>query len=115
MQLNTTIVIMIYVLFILQNDIAGSMVSENGKTMVDAIGDITRGIEVVEHCLAMPSLMMGESMEQVLNVHTETLIHTYTNTHRHRWVCLCMYICVCVCMYTYINLKICKWMYKSTS
>mmetsp|Transcript_72638 Transcript_72638/g.117802 ORF Transcript_72638/g.117802 Transcript_72638/m.117802 type:complete len:498 (-) Transcript_72638:465-1958(-) len=48
-----------------KDDIACSMVSENGKTMVDAIGDITRGIEVVEHCLAMPSLMMGESMEQI--------------------------------------------------
>eukprot|EP00961_Rhodomonas_salina_P153224 2063115-Rhodomonas_salina.3 len=32
---------------------------ENGKTKVDAIGDVTRGIEVVEHALAMPTLMMG--------------------------------------------------------
>ena len=32
---------------------------------VDAIGDITRGIEVVEHCLAMPSLMTGEAVEQI--------------------------------------------------
>ena len=48
-----------------KEDIAMCMVAENGKTKVDAIGDITRGIEVVEHCLAMPSLMMGEAVEQI--------------------------------------------------
>jgi hypothetical protein len=40
---------------------------ENGKTKVDALGDVTRGIEVVEHSLAMPTLMMGDSIEQITN------------------------------------------------
>jgi malonate-semialdehyde dehydrogenase (acetylating)/methylmalonate-semialdehyde dehydrogenase len=35
-----------------KEDIATSIVAENGKTMVDALGDVTRGIEVVEHCIA---------------------------------------------------------------
>jgi hypothetical protein len=40
---------------------------ENGKTKIDAIGDVTRGIEVVEHSLAMPTLMMGDAIEQISN------------------------------------------------
>ena len=57
-----------------KEDIAMCMVAENGKTKVDAIGDITRGIEVVEHCLAMPSLMMGEAVEQISsNMDTKTI------------------------------------------
>lgn len=57
-----------------KEDIADCMVAENGKTKVDAIGDITRGIEVVEHCLAMPSLMMGEAVEQISsNMDTKTI------------------------------------------
>jgi len=45
--------------------IADVIVAENGKTKVDAMGDVFRGIEVVEHALAMPSLTMGEAMEQI--------------------------------------------------
>jgi len=36
------------------------IVAENGKTRVDAEGDIARGLEVIEHSCAMPTLMMGE-------------------------------------------------------
>jgi malonate-semialdehyde dehydrogenase (acetylating) / methylmalonate-semialdehyde dehydrogenase len=57
-----------------KEDIAASIVAENGKTMVDALGDVTRGIEVVEHCIAMPSLMMGEAVEQISsNMDTKTV------------------------------------------
>ena len=57
-----------------KEDIATSIVAENGKTMVDALGDVTRGIEVVEHCIAMPSLMMGEAVEQISsNMDTKTV------------------------------------------
>jgi len=48
-----------------QDDIAKSIVTEQGKTMVDARGDVFRGIEVVEHCAAMPTLIMGETVENV--------------------------------------------------
>ena len=38
---------------------------ENGKTLEEARGSVRRGIEVVEFACGMPTLMMGESMEQV--------------------------------------------------
>ena len=57
-----------------KDDIAECMVAENGKTKADALGDITRGIEVVEHSLSMPSLMMGETIEQIsTNMDTKTI------------------------------------------
>lgn len=39
--------------------------SETGKTFEDAKGDVWRGIEVVEHAANIPSLMMGETVENV--------------------------------------------------
>lgn len=41
------------------------IVAENGKTRVDAEGDIARGLEVIEHSCAMPTLMMGESLGNI--------------------------------------------------
>jgi len=38
---------------------------ENGKTIKDAEGSIFRGLEVVEHSASMPTLQLGESMDQV--------------------------------------------------
>lgn len=48
-----------------QEDIARILAEETGKTMDDAMGDVWRGIEVVEHAMGMPTLMMGETVEQV--------------------------------------------------
>ena len=48
-----------------KSEIVQAMVSENGKTVIDAEGDLSRGIEVVEHAISMPSLMMGETVEQI--------------------------------------------------
>src|SRR5690625_1152639 len=48
-----------------QEDIARILAEETGKTMDDAKGDVWRGIEVVEHAMSMPTLMMGETVEQV--------------------------------------------------
>ena len=75
MQQRTRVLIKFQTLLVAnKEDIADCMVAENGKTKVDAIGDITRGIEVVEHCLAMPSLMMGEAVEQISsNMDTKTI------------------------------------------
>ena len=41
------------------------MVEENGKTYADAVGDFTRGLEVVETSTNVSSLMMGETIENI--------------------------------------------------
>lgn len=51
------------------DDIAKIVCEENGKTLEDGRGDVFRGIEVVEFACGLPSLLMGESVE---NVATET-------------------------------------------
>ncbi|MDX3773610.1 CoA-acylating methylmalonate-semialdehyde dehydrogenase [Chromatiaceae bacterium AAb-1] len=48
-----------------QNDIADIICQELGKTVEDAKGDVWRGIEVVEQAANIPSLMMGETVENV--------------------------------------------------
>ena len=45
--------------------IAASITREQGKTLADARGDIFRGLEVVEHACSAPSLMMGETAENL--------------------------------------------------
>ncbi|MGI9338691.1 MAG: CoA-acylating methylmalonate-semialdehyde dehydrogenase [Gammaproteobacteria bacterium] len=47
--------------------LAELVAKDNGKTLEDARGDVFRGIEVVEHACSLPSLMMGESAENVAN------------------------------------------------
>ena len=41
------------------------LAQDTGKTFEDAKGDVWRGIEVVEHAANVPSLMMGETVENV--------------------------------------------------
>ncbi len=41
------------------------LAQETGKTFEDAKGDVWRGIEVVEHACNAPSLLMGETVENV--------------------------------------------------
>ncbi|WP_419570200.1 CoA-acylating methylmalonate-semialdehyde dehydrogenase [Rheinheimera sp.] len=48
-----------------QADIAEIICQELGKTVEDAKGDVWRGIEVVEQAANIPSLMMGETVENV--------------------------------------------------
>eukprot|EP00924_Labyrinthula_sp_SR-Ha-C_P002603 maker-scaffold_13-snap-gene-1.49-mRNA-1 protein AED:0.02 eAED:0.02 QI:191/1/1/1/1/1/3/110/527 len=43
-----------------REEIANMISLENGKTLPDAAGDLQRGIEVVELCLSLPSLLLGE-------------------------------------------------------
>ncbi len=38
---------------------------EHGKTLVESRGDVKRGMEVVEFALGVPSLMMGEVLENI--------------------------------------------------
>ncbi len=47
------------------NEIAELIVNENGKTLADAIGEITRAMEYVEHACAGPELLKGSHAEDV--------------------------------------------------
>ncbi len=47
------------------DELATLLSSETGKTFEDAKGDVWRGIEVVEQAANIPSLMMGETVENV--------------------------------------------------
>jgi malonate-semialdehyde dehydrogenase (acetylating)/methylmalonate-semialdehyde dehydrogenase len=47
------------------DEIATLLSQETGKTLADAKGDVWRGIEVVEQAMNVPSLMMGETAENV--------------------------------------------------
>ena len=40
--------------------LAGLLSSEHGKTLADSLGDIQRGLEVVEFAIGVPHLMKGE-------------------------------------------------------
>lgn len=57
------------------DELATILAKETGKTFDDAKGDVWRGIEVVEHACNIPSLMMGETVENVA-----TAIDTYSYT-----------------------------------
>ncbi|MDX1754558.1 MAG: CoA-acylating methylmalonate-semialdehyde dehydrogenase [Marinobacter sp.] len=57
------------------DEIAEILSQETGKTFEDAKGDVWRGIEVVEHAANIPSLMMGETVE---NVAREVDTYSYT-------------------------------------
>ncbi len=48
-----------------QDEIAEILCQETGKTFADAQGDVWRGIEVVEQACNIPSMMMGETSENV--------------------------------------------------
>nr|WP_086938245.1 CoA-acylating methylmalonate-semialdehyde dehydrogenase [Thaumasiovibrio occultus] len=47
------------------DELAAIVSQETGKVMADAKGDVWRGIEVVEQAANVPSLMMGEHLENV--------------------------------------------------
>jgi malonate-semialdehyde dehydrogenase (acetylating)/methylmalonate-semialdehyde dehydrogenase len=46
-------------------ELAKAITREQGKTLIDARGDVQRGLEVVEHCLSFASIMMGETSENI--------------------------------------------------
>ncbi len=47
------------------DEIARLVTMENGKTLDEARGSFRRGIENVEHACGMPTLMMGDSLEDI--------------------------------------------------
>ena len=58
-----------------QEELAEILSTENGKTFEDAKGDVWRGIEVVEQAANIPTLLMGETLE---NVAKEIDSYSYT-------------------------------------
>src|SRR3954463_8585332 len=46
-------------------ELARLVTREHGKTSVEARGDVRRGIEMIEFACGVPSLLMGESLENV--------------------------------------------------
>jgi malonate-semialdehyde dehydrogenase (acetylating)/methylmalonate-semialdehyde dehydrogenase len=48
-----------------ENEFINHMTREHGKTKMDAKGDLTRGLEVLEHACSMSSLTMGETSMNV--------------------------------------------------
>ncbi|NGX42698.1 MAG: Methylmalonate-semialdehyde dehydrogenase [acylating] [Chlamydiae bacterium] len=47
------------------DELAKGLTLEQGKTFLDAKGDIFRGLEVVEYAASIPSMIMGEIVENV--------------------------------------------------
>lgn len=49
------------------SEIAKLITLEQGKTLIDAEGDVLRGLQVVEHCCSIPSLNLGETLPSIAN------------------------------------------------
>ena len=47
------------------DDLAVSLSREHGKNVAETWGEVQRGIENVEHAAAMPTLMMGDTLEDI--------------------------------------------------
>ncbi len=47
-----------------REEVARILVSEHGKVLSDAIGEVTRGLEVIEFCCGIPTLLKSEFSEQ---------------------------------------------------
>jgi malonate-semialdehyde dehydrogenase (acetylating) / methylmalonate-semialdehyde dehydrogenase len=57
-------------------ELARSVTREHGKTLVEARASVQRGIEVVEFACGMPSLIMGQSIQNIAReVDCETIRH----------------------------------------
>src|SRR6202142_2681054 len=48
-----------------REEIAKLLTAEHGKVLSDAMGEVTRGLEVIEFCCGLPSLLKGSMSEQV--------------------------------------------------
>jgi malonate-semialdehyde dehydrogenase (acetylating)/methylmalonate-semialdehyde dehydrogenase len=47
-----------------REEVARILTSEHGKVLSDAIGEVTRGLEVIEFCCGLPTLLKSEYSEQ---------------------------------------------------
>ncbi|GAA6019195.1 hypothetical protein JCM11491_001413 [Sporobolomyces phaffii] len=54
------------------DDLARSIVLEQGKTFADAKGDVLRGLQIIETACGIPSLLMGDKLEVSKDMDTYT-------------------------------------------
>jgi malonate-semialdehyde dehydrogenase (acetylating)/methylmalonate-semialdehyde dehydrogenase len=47
-----------------RDEVAEILVREHGKVFSDAVGEVTRGLEVIEYCCGLPTLLKSEYSEQ---------------------------------------------------
>jgi malonate-semialdehyde dehydrogenase (acetylating)/methylmalonate-semialdehyde dehydrogenase len=47
-----------------REDVAKILTQEHGKVLSDAVGEVTRGLEVIEFCCGLPTLLKSEFSEQ---------------------------------------------------
>src|ERR671932_1078544 len=47
-----------------REDIARLLTAEHGKVLSDALGEVARGLEVIEYCCGIPELLQGGFSEQ---------------------------------------------------
>src|SRR6201993_984014 len=47
-----------------RDEVAEILVREHGKVFADALGEVARGLEVIEYCCGLPTLLKGEYSEQ---------------------------------------------------
>jgi malonate-semialdehyde dehydrogenase (acetylating)/methylmalonate-semialdehyde dehydrogenase len=47
-----------------KEDLARLLTAEHGKVLTDAVGEVTRGLEVIEFCCGIPTLLKGGFSEQ---------------------------------------------------
>jgi len=47
-----------------RDEVAAILVAEHGKVFSDAVGEVTRGLEVIEYCCGIPTLLKSEYSEQ---------------------------------------------------
>src|SRR5438874_581456 len=47
-----------------REEVAKLLTQEHGKVLSDAIGEVTRGLEVIEYCCGLPTLLKSEYSEQ---------------------------------------------------
>jgi malonate-semialdehyde dehydrogenase (acetylating)/methylmalonate-semialdehyde dehydrogenase len=47
-----------------REEIAKHLTAEHGKVLSDALGEVTRGLEVIEFCCGLPHLLKGDMTEQ---------------------------------------------------
>jgi len=48
-----------------REEVAKILTQEHGKVLSDALGEVTRGLEVIEFCCGIPSLLKSEYSERV--------------------------------------------------
>jgi malonate-semialdehyde dehydrogenase (acetylating)/methylmalonate-semialdehyde dehydrogenase len=48
-----------------REDLAKILTAEHGKVLSDAMGEVARGLEVIEYCCGIPELLKGDFSEQV--------------------------------------------------